>query len=204
MDIASIKSIFNSTSPYISGWEKMKRAAVIIPIIEINGQLSLLFEVRSKRLKSQPGDICFPGGQIENGETPKEAALREVEEELGLKDIDVINELDTVILNNAIIIHPFLAIINNIQELNLSKCEVDHVFYVPLCELMNDNPLEILNKLVLQRGEDFPYDLIESGKNYKFKDGKSRTVFYKYKEYVIWGITGEMLKNFLDKIKTLK
>lgn len=182
----------------------MKRSAVIIPLVEINGEINLLFEVRSKRLKSQPGDICFPGGQIENGETPKEAALREVEEELGLKDIDVINELDTVILNNAIIIHPFLAIVKKSEELNLNKCEVDHVFYVPLSEVMNDNPLEVSNKLILQRGEDFPYDLIEAGKNYKFKEGKSRTVFYKYKEYVIWGITGEMLKNFLDRIKSLK
>ena len=204
MDIASIKSKINGTTPYISGWDKMKRSAVIIPIVEINGQLNLLFEVRSKNLKSQPGDICFPGGKIESGETPKEAALREIEEELGLKDIDVINELDIMILNNAIIIHSFLAIINNIGELNLSGYEVDHVFYVPLDQIINDNPLEISNKVILQRGEDFPYDLIEAGKNYKFKEGKSRTLFYKYKEYVIWGITGEMLKNLLDQIKTLE
>jgi 8-oxo-dGTP pyrophosphatase MutT (NUDIX family) len=204
MDIASIKSKINGTTPYISGWDKMKRAAVIIPVVEISGKLNLLFEVRSKKLISQPGDICFPGGKIEDGETPKEAALREVEEELGLRDINVINELDIIILNNSIIIHSFLAVINNIGELNLSGCEVDHVFYVPLDEIINDNPLEVSNKVILQRGEDFPYDLIESGKNYKFKEGKSRTLFYKYKEYVIWGITGEMLKNLLDKLKTLE
>lgn len=204
MDIASIKSKVNGTNPYISGWDKMKRSAVIIPLVEINGQVNLLFEVRSKYLRSQPGDICFPGGNIEEGETPKEAALREVEEELGLKDIDVINELDIIILNNSIIIHSFLAIINNIEELNVSRFEVDHVFYVPLDEIINENPLEISNKVIFQRGESFPYDLIESGKNYKFKEVQSRTLFYKYKKYVIWGITGEMLKNLLDKLKTLE
>jgi 8-oxo-dGTP pyrophosphatase MutT (NUDIX family) len=82
VDIASIKSIFNSTTPYISGWDKMKRSAVIIPLVEINGEINLLFEVRSKRLKSQPGDICFPGGQIEIGETPKKQHLERLKKNL--------------------------------------------------------------------------------------------------------------------------
>lgn len=51
-------------------------------MVEVNGEDALLFEVRSKRLEMQPGEICFPGGRIESGETPETAALRELWEEL--------------------------------------------------------------------------------------------------------------------------
>ena len=178
----------------------MRRAAIIIPLIEINNQVCILFEVRAKKLNSQPGDICFPGGKIDGDETPKEAALREMFEELGVKSIDVINELDTVVRYDGIIIHPYLGIIENIKEIKISESEVDHVFYVPLNYLLNHEPLEVHSKLKIERPEEFPYDLIVNKENYKFREAKHRLLFYKYENYNIWGITAEMLKNFLEKL----
>ncbi|MEF1862735.1 CoA pyrophosphatase, partial [Neisseria gonorrhoeae] len=77
----------------------MKRASVLIPIIEINNTHYILFEVRSKNLKHQPSEISFPGGKIESGETPYEAVIRETCEELGTfsDNIEVISSLDLLI-----------------------------------------------------------------------------------------------------------
>ena len=97
MNIKDIKNKIENNKSYINGWERMRRAAIIIPLVEINNEVCILFEVRAKKLNSQPGDICFPGGKIDGDETPKEAALREMFEELGIKSIDIINELDTVV-----------------------------------------------------------------------------------------------------------
>ena len=200
MNIKDIKNKIKNNKPYINGWERMRRAAIIIPLVEINSEMHILFEVRAKKLSSQPGDICFPGGKIDGDETPKKAALREIFEELGVKSIDIINELDTVVRYDGIIIHPYLGIIQDIEEININESEVDHVFYVPLNYLLNHEPLEVNSKLKFERPKEFPYDLIANKENYKFREAKYRSLFYKYENYNIWGITAEMLKNFLEKL----
>ncbi len=200
MNINKITNRIENLSPYINGWEKDKRASVIIPLVEIEGEVHILFEVRSKKLNAQPGDICFPGGKIDNNETPKEAAMREFYEELGIKDIKIINELDITVRHDGMIIHSFLGIVNDINELSINESEVDHVFYVPLKYLLLYNPLKSIGKLTVTRSDDFPYDLIFNGKDYRFKEGKYISLFYRYREYVIWGITANILKNFLDKL----
>lgn len=199
MNIEDIMNKIKNNKPYINGWERMRRAAIIIPLVEINNETYILFEVRAKKLKSQPGDICFPGGKIDGDETPKEAALREMFEELGVKNINIVNELDTVVRYDGIIIHPYLGIIKNIEDININESEVDHVFYIPLNYLLNHEPLEVNSKLKFERPEEFPYDLIVNKENYKFREANYRSLFYKYKDYNIWGITAEMLRNFLER-----
>jgi len=200
MNIENIKNKIKDNKPYINGWEKMKRSSIIIPLVEINSEVCILFEVRAKKLSSQPGDICFPGGKIDDNETPKEAGLREMFEELGIKNIDIINELDTVVRYDGIIIHPYVGIIEDIREININESEVDHVFYVPLNYLIKHSPLEVDSKINVERTKDFPYDLIVNKENYKFRDAIYRSLFYKYENYNIWGITAEMLRNFLEKL----
>ena len=51
--------------------------AVLVPLVEANGELHLLYEVRAATLQRQPGEVCFPGGRIEEGETAVQCALRE-------------------------------------------------------------------------------------------------------------------------------
>ena len=57
--------------------------AVLVPLVEREGALSLLYEVRARTLRRQPGEVCFPGGRMESGETPEVCALRETFEECG-------------------------------------------------------------------------------------------------------------------------
>ena len=201
MKINDIKEKLNSKESYINGWEKMKRASIIIPLIDINEEVYVLFQVRAKKLKSQPGDVCFPGGKIDKFETPKEAALREIDEELGLKDVEIIKEMDILIRHDGLIIHPFVAMVKNIDKLDINEDEVEEIFYIPLSYLLEYTPMEVKNKLIIERGENFPYDLIEGGKNYQFKTGEYISTFYQYKDYVIWGITASMLKDFINNIK---
>ncbi|EKQ56222.1 MULTISPECIES: CoA pyrophosphatase [unclassified Clostridium] len=200
MNLENIVNKIGNSKPYINGWERMRRSSVIIPLVEIDNEVHVLFEVRSKKLKSQPGDICFPGGKIDENETPKEAALRELFEELGIKNINLINELDVVVRYDGIIIHPYVGVVKSVDEIKISEDEVDHVFYVPLSYLLKHKPLEFNNKINIERAKEFPYDLIVNRENYKFREANYRSLFYKYEDYNIWGITAEMLQNFLEKL----
>ena len=62
--------------------------AVLCPLVERPDGLHLLFEVRSAGV-SQSGETCFPGGQMEPGETPADCALRETEEELSIPRAEI-------------------------------------------------------------------------------------------------------------------
>lgn len=199
MDIEEIKNKLKDRKVNISGHETMKKYSLLIPLVNINNELNIIFEIRSNTLKTQPGDVCFPGGKIEENELPYEAALRETKEEIGLKSIDIVCELDTVVKFESTIIYPFLGEVKNIHELEINKDEVDHIFSVPIKEILNIKPLKTKSRLVAIREKDFPYDLIQNGENYKFREGISITLFYKYNDYVIWGITAEILEKFLNE-----
>ncbi len=70
----------------------------MIPLIEIDGELHILDQRRAKTLRKQPYEVSFPGGAIDFGESPKEAAIRETSEELliGRDKIEIIGDLTTL------------------------------------------------------------------------------------------------------------
>ena len=208
-NIKDIKDKFSGFTPYINGYQNMKRASVLIPIIKKDNSYEILFEVRAKTLRSQPNEIAFPGGKIEKGEDPQTACIRETCEEIGITqdDIEIISPLDLYLNLSNLIIHPFLGIIkesalkNDIQNLLINKDEVDHVFSVPITYLLDSSPEEFENEVEVKVNENFPYSKIPNKENYKFAVGKYSTLFYEYKNYIIWGITAKILENFLNFIK---
>lgn len=197
--IEQLKNSFKNYKPYINGHQSMKRASVFIPIVKKDDEHFILFELRSKNLKSQPSEISFPGGKIDNGETPIQAAIRETCEELGTveNNIDIISELDLFISPANILIHPFVGTIIDIDNLNINKDEVDHVFLVPISYLLSNKPLCYKNEVKVIPSDNFPYELIPHKENYKFQGSYYDSLFYIYKDYVIWGITAKILENFL-------
>lgn len=195
---------FNNYKPYINGYQSMKRASVLIPLVKDNGKYCILFELRSKKMRNQPGEISFPGGKIEDNETPEEACIRETCEEIGTNEanIDIISPLDVYVSHANLIIHPYLGVIKDISNLNVNKDEVDHVFLVPIDYLMEYDPNVYTNDVKVIPKENFPYDKIPNKEKYEFAQGEYPVLFYEYKDYVIWGITARILENFLNFIKS--
>ncbi|RDY24252.1 CoA pyrophosphatase [Romboutsia maritimum] len=200
--IDDIKNKFKNYKPYINGHKDMKKASVLIPIIKKDDCYHILFEVRSKNLRNQPNEISFPGGKIEDCETPYNTAIRETCEELGTfeENITIISEIDLLITPSNLIIHPYVGQIKNISNLNINKDEVDHIFLVPITHLIKTKPLLYNNIVKIIPNEKFPYDIIPNNHNYKFDTGNYPVLFYNYENYVIWGITAKILENFLDLI----
>lgn len=117
-ELAQMSRIWGSRRAGRLEKEKIRRAAVLVPLIQKGGEYHVVFEVRAGSLKTQPGEICFPGGAVERGETPKQAAVRETMEELLINrcQIRVIAPLDVLEAPGAMEISPFLATAGHIPR----------------------------------------------------------------------------------------
>lgn len=103
--------------------DRLKSYAVFIPIIEVDGKDHILFEVRSK-IVSQPGEVSFPGGKVEEGEDFKDAAIRETMEELRLdsSDITYLGYSSMILTSNYRHVKSFYGRINkNLQEIKYNR-----------------------------------------------------------------------------------
>lgn len=188
----------------IIGEETALRAAVFIPLIKQEEAWHVLFEVRAFHLKSQPGDICFPGGKIDLSDpTPLDAAIRETHEELGLlhSSIKPIGSLNLYVPSSQFIIYPFVGLLKD-TDFHLNKEEVDHTFTIPLNWLLDHQPQQHIVELDPQPGEDFPYDRIAQGRGYVWRKRPIVELFYHYKDHSVWGMTARILTHFLDVIKS--
>ena len=179
-----------------------RRSAVMIFLLEEENEARIIFEVRSKNLKHQPGDICLPGGKVEEGEIPIDAASRECIEELQIKreTFTIIGEMDFLVSPYNSIIYPFIAAIDP-QEINPNPAEVDRILKIPLKFFMETQPECHEVNIVQNPKADFPYELINKGTEYKFTNGVFPEYFYVYEGHVIWGFTALIVKRFVDIIK---
>lgn len=203
-----------SHCPTIMGKErKYGNAAVLIPLIEVDGQVHVLFQVRAEHIR-QGGEIGFPGGMIESidGGDYEKAAVRETIEELGVVEdqIEVVGYLGTYVAHSFVTIDCYVGIlkVDNLKDLPLSE-EVAEIFTVPLKTLQTMDPdIHYISMKVQQSFID------EVGDEVRLLDAKSlglpekydkpytmrkrRVYFYRYDDKNIWGMTGEMLFEFLD------
>lgn len=158
---------------------KLPTAAVLIPLCVINETVSLLYTLRSVQLRNHSGQISFPGGKCDEGETSVETAVRETHEEIGIeKDQITIWGTGPAVpgRDNSILITPVVGNVDfRIENLKLNKDEVDKVFTVPLPALCDAN-----NQFHTQ-----------------FKNGLVLPVFI-YEDCRIWGITAYITHTFLS------
>lgn len=181
------------------------RFSVMIPLIKRDGEIHLLFEKRAFTLRNQPGEISFPGGRIEKGESPREAAVRETAEELLIseREIEIYSEGDFVVNPYAAIIHTFVGEIKrDFDKIFPSEDEVEKAFTVPLSYFLKTRPKSYKINLRVERNKEFPYHLIPNGVNYKFKRGREEVLFYEYEDEIIWGFTAKMARRFVENLKS--
>jgi len=159
-----------------------RRACVLVPLIYDVGEWSILFSRRSANLAVHSGQIAFPGGAVEAGEALEAAAVREAEEEVGIHAgaVELIGRLDDVMTNSGFLVAPFVGVIREKIDYVIQESEVTEVFEAPIDALLEISQPEV--------------------RYVAFREGEYPAYFYRYGNYEIWGLTGRMLKAFLDLV----
>jgi len=197
-----IQSVTNRTPQPIKPYNYY---GVMVPLIQEGEDFSVLFEVRSDTLVMQPGEVCFPGGRQEDGESPQECAIRETCEELCITPdkINLIGPIDYLNAYSNFTIYPFVGVINHkdIHNTPFNHDEVQETFLVPLDFFLENEPLTFTFPVTPQIPKDFPYELINNKGSYKWRKGKTIIPIYNYESHTIWGLTARLLHNFTQMIR---
>lgn len=183
------------TPSYIDSEECVK-FAVAAPFLPDTKEL--LFEVRAQELKRQPGEICFPGGRIESGETPDMAALRETSEELLLPaaNINIVAPLDILPTFNQSLIYPYVATLRD-YKFTFNHSEVAEVFTVPFDFFLHNEPKIMYNTIGTFPENAAEMNALLGTDNYPWAKGRSKVLFYMYKNRLIWGMTAKFTYNLV-------
>lgn len=160
-------------------------SAVLILIRKINHSYEILFTLRSSNLNSHKGQISFPGGRVENGESFVDTAFRETYEEIGLESnkIELILQLSTLYVPPSnTIIHPFIGALNEDFHFAINKNEVEEAFWIPLDYFLDDANLTVEKWNFGGQIVDVPLWKI-------------------HPKQVLWGATAMILSEFIDIYK---
>jgi 8-oxo-dGTP pyrophosphatase MutT (NUDIX family) len=117
--------------------ESRRLAAVLVPLFRRDEALHALFIRRPETLRDHPGQVAFPGGTLHEGESDRDAALREAEEEVGLArdlvtPLGALHDVDT---STGFVLTPWVACIPTDLRLAPNPGEVARLFEAPLAEL---------------------------------------------------------------------
>ena len=157
-------------------------AAVLAPLVE-SPEPSLIFTVRSAGLSRHAGEVSFPGGLVDDGESPADAARREAFEEIGLDPtaVRIVGSLPAVhTYVSAILVVPFVGLLEREPSLVPSEAEIQEIVRVPLSQLAT-----VERTMTLPRTDG----------------GTWEGWAYPVNGHTIWGATGFMLHSFLDILR---
>ena len=200
MNLNQIKKAVKGNTQEIILPDAPRFTAVLIPLVEIDGKIHVVFEIRGEGI-AQAGEVSFPGGHVEQGETVEHAAVRETCEELLISQdqVEILAPMHRMTDRGNLIIDSFLGVIHNYTG-TFSKDEVSGIFTVPLDWLLEYEPEIYSAETVLHPGDNFPFDLIPGGRNYQFIHFPKRFFFYRTQNAVIWGLTAELLYHALHRL----
>ncbi|MFT4077706.1 CoA pyrophosphatase [Rhodomicrobium sp.] len=163
--------------------EKWRMAAVLVPIVAREPEVTVLLTLRTAHLSAHAGQVAFPGGKIETSDpTPIHSALREAREEIGLLP-ELVKPLALLDLHNTgtgFRVIPVMGLVDPSFVPQPEPNEVADVFEVPLSFLMNEQ-----NHLRhLREWQDY------------------RILFHamQFEERFIWGATAAMLRNLYERL----
>lgn len=167
--------------------EPPRPASVLVPLVVRGDDVNVLLTQRTDHLHDHAGQISFPGGRVEEGDSDVVAtALRESEEEIGLSAavVDVLGMLPEYLTATGYRVTPVIGMVERPFTLSLDDFEVSEAFEVPLSFLMN--PANHERRI------------------YRFGD-MARTFYampYELRRrYFIWGATASMLRNLYQFLR---
>ena len=156
--------------------ENARPSAVLVGLFESTSGVEAILTRRSQNMTNHRGEISFPGGRLDAGESVLQAALRETHEEIGLnpEDVEVVGELNsmaTVVSNSHIV--PIVGRYRTQPKLHAVNSEVNRVFSVPLIELTRQDTY--------------------SQEHWVFSDREFQISFFYLDDETIWGATARIL-----------
>ncbi|GJM01688.1 MAG: hypothetical protein DHS20C08_01890 [Rhodomicrobium sp.] len=187
MSSHSERDSLNAEPPTSSPQTTPRQAAVLIPFIERQGELSILLTRRSHNLPQHRGQIAFPGGKIDKTDKSHiAAAVRETNEEIGADParIEIFGKLPLYETSTGFIITPVIARLLPPYDFVKEQGEVDEIFEVPLPFILNLENFERRSLMVETREREFwalPYG-----------------------EYFIWGATAAILIDLAERFTAVR
>lgn len=174
--------------------------AVLCPLVEQPDGLHLLFEVRSAGV-SQGGEVCFPGGRMEPGESVADCALRETWEELSIppESVTLLGTPDFICNQKGFLLRPVLGLVSarGFAGLRPSPAEVAEAFTAPLSFFQATEPERHQYALLPQVPDSFPYESVGIPRNYPWARGQVEVPVWHYQGHVIWGMTARITADII-------
>jgi 8-oxo-dGTP pyrophosphatase MutT (NUDIX family) len=183
--VGDVRAAFGGLGPPVPSERELapgatRASAVLAPLYDVDGDAHVVLTRRTWDLRSHQGEVSFPGGRQDPGETIVDAARREAHEEIGLDaaDVEIIGELDHLAtFSSQSYIVPFVAALPARPETRPSEAEVAAVLHVPLAELLDP---------AIYREE-----------RWQFRDSERPIFFFELVGDTVWGATAAMLRQLL-------
>lgn len=156
-------------------------AAVLVPVVPRPDGLAVMLTERASHLNVHAGQVAFPGGRIEQGETPRAAALREAEEEIGLDPALVapLGYLPPYFTGTGFRIQPMVGLVSPDAVISPDANEVARVFEVPLARVLDTN--------AYREGTIF------------FRGAERRFLVLDHPDAYIWGVTAGIMRALAER-----
>ena len=192
MDISGLRAAYEGHTPTLMG--ERGGSAVLVPLVRQNGEYCLLYEIRSAAVR-QPGEVCFPGGKTESGETAVQCALRETWEELAIppEAVEVIGEMDFLHIRSNCLLRPVLGRVDGAALADIRPCaaEVADTFLVPLAWLRDHPPAVYIHRQPVSIS-DFPYEDAGVSADYLWRPYYMEVPVYHGLPHPLWGLTARI------------
>ncbi len=175
-----IAAVPEHSAPLLPSFPDARVSAVLVALFEGDDGAEVLLTRRSMQMRNHRGEISFPGGRLDPGETPTETALREAHEEVGLDPaipsiVGELPHLNTIVSRSYIV--PIVSVLDHRPPVEALTGEVDRVMWTPLAELARPGTYR------MERWGSPPMD--------------RPLHFFELDDETVWGATAHMLVDLL-------
>ncbi len=161
--------------------EPRPKASILIPIFEQDGMANMILTRRSSSLRTHAGEVSFPGGKVEEGETVEQAAVREAYEEIGLdaSEIEIEGRLaSSSTMSSFMSLVAIVATLPKPVSYRLNASEVEKVFSFPISYLFKEG--------------------VHSVELWPLSDGGQFEMhFFDFGDDLVWGATARIIYEFM-------